>query len=329
MESASYESPPLRISINGTSKPIPQWARFYIQLGRLIGSLPSAPPLLIGLVVPSRNYAASLLTTGYTLETLREPPSEEDLRKHFDHLKSLPKGAPVLFYTGASDRFLEDHRIYRGKLAGGSPDSIRVRIQSKNDLTRILSPDDAAALVNYDGEINSLPGHQRGYAINARIPFIRTLLPDRRPEVLLAHSRPLNLIVGSISQISRETEETCFIAGEEGEEGTLQDLLRVDRSSGRFDNVRTFLRKRSGYDSPESSGISSQLTVFDGSLVFRKWHSTFPDTHRVALLSRTDSEFEAALYEFDMRGSTSSDDLDFDRIPTLPHGVEIDGFYEG
>ncbi len=82
-------------------RPLPEWMRFFLQLGRLLVevSVPNAR-LIVGVTVPTRAYAAVLASTGVVLARadLALGPSRS-ASNHFDYLASLPLGTSVSWHT--------------------------------------------------------------------------------------------------------------------------------------------------------------------------------------------------------------------------------------
>lgn len=314
------------IYLNDKIRELPSWARFYIQVGKLVSELPNDQPVLLALIVPVRNYVAPLVAAGHTLNRLSFPPSNRAIKEHFETLRrQSDNSASIFFYTGRSQIY-DNYRVYRGRLDGCRDGMLNIRIQS--DGTKLsLRPQKAISVVKVSEDTRPLPGSQKGHKINASISFLQALFPERRVHNLLAHSSLENLLIGSVKTLRSEIKETEFVAPDDSQ-GKLDDILRVKRYSGKYDNYRSQLFKRSGHEPPDTPrNRSPRLVLFDGSMGFRKWHSHFLSSHRLVIMERSNTEFEDARDQVNREAVRSRDDVEMTCLPSLPPGVELDGFY--
>lgn len=301
---------------------LPEWTSFPIRLGNYLADLPPASEAVFTAIVPDRRLFASLCATSYVSAISYDLLGTEGVREYYQELCSLPSGTPVTLRS--------EERIYYGYLRQKKEDWIGVQVEGEDggSTERLIHPGRSSRIGVLDGEVDSLPSNQRGHQLRGNKEFINALLPDVDPLGFLARSSHDCMIVGLLRRLEEEVSEKGFAVEREEEmiAGCLQDILRVRRLGGKYENYRCTFHKRSG-DAPPDLGNPPGLIIYDGALAFMKWRHVQSPSNRLAILDRHDPAFpkavEALLQDARMRGE------DFDPSPLEPvsAGVEILGYY--
>ena len=91
---------------NGRRLPLPDWAKFHLQIGALIAESGSSKRNIVtALAVPTRNYAALLVAAGAIISKVKASDTRRRVSSaaHFEMLSSLPAGTSVLLRKGRKE----------------------------------------------------------------------------------------------------------------------------------------------------------------------------------------------------------------------------------
>ena len=93
--------------------PIPEWARFYADLGR---SLPIGNPegikRVAAISLPTRSYCSPFVAAGVIAQRASEHMAESgSVFQHFEKIKSLPNGSPVSIKQSGTNKLKNGTKI--------------------------------------------------------------------------------------------------------------------------------------------------------------------------------------------------------------------------
>lgn len=313
---------------------LPDWARFFISLGSAIGSDNSKNRLVIGIAVPTRSYAVSLIAAGIVIARSAVPVNKLGAEEHFAYLRSLEVGTPVTFRSGIMKKkgFLVGCKPK--ELAGSIQECIGVQSQSKDSggLIEWFPPKRSLKIQVSQTAINRLPNRQKGRRIVSREGFLENILGLSDVYEFALNSRFECAIVGNKNRLRQEIKETRFaIQVKKGYfEGTLQDILRVRKLLGSEKGFRSDIYPSSGKKSPDLSkfGIPA-IAIFDGALGFLKWRDYWRESKWVVLLDHTERGFMEAVDLLNQEYMYRVDEEWRGRIPNRPRNVELIVFEAG
>ncbi|MCI0559429.1 MAG: hypothetical protein L0332_13075 [Chloroflexi bacterium] len=303
---------------------LPAWARFYLELGTILATLPATGnKSILALAVPTRAYVSAFIAAGLILMHAATSSEHLQAEEHVRYLMSLPVGTPVLLRQ--ERRRLQG--IYRGYIHGFGKLYFSVQIERENRTTYPIPSTEAYRIETLDQEQVELPHRQKGRAIQKSAPLVSSLLG----EAAARFSRETQLdcvLLGTRSVIEQEvgTQRFAIISSrKEYQEGVLQDILRL----------RLLLAKNAAYRShtiPVTSrhisafarSLAPHTVFFDSGLSFLKWHQAWKGYHSVIVLDRTGRNFDSAreklnqhFVQYRLDNTRSLD------IPPVPAGVEL------
>jgi len=309
-----YNTSDLRLAQNEECLPLPEWIKFYIQLGGEIAKLKlSGRRTVTAVALPIQDYAAVFVALGIVLirsEFLR------DTSHYFDSLCKLPKGTPLIYKNQNRKR----KGSHQGTKNWGGQRHLVIQFESKKSGgLKEWIPEQRADQVLVGNEKKKLPKRQKGYQFNENIDFLNTLLKESEVYQFLRGCHLDCAIVGNFNRLKSEINETSLC--KLNSLGTLQDVLRVRSLSSNKQHYHTELfsdRRQpnlSGYDNPF-------VTIFDGALGFLKWRDYFRNSHWIILLDRTENNFPEAvdILNQDYMGRVSEEKLE--NLSSISLGVE-------
>lgn len=306
---------------DGSVRSLPPWARYLVRLGRHVAlHQVSGRRLVVGLTLPTRDFAAAFVALGVAAATYKDPEAR-DPRINFERIASLPRGTSIRFRRG---RFL-----YAGTLQG----------------TKMINGVDH--LQYLDGQtLCSLPWHKCNHVevLEPSKSFVRRrpLAPnaDFVSRALgvdpLSHASmtSLDCLIIGVKEFLRSdvVEEPFEVASSKGNRcrGSLNDLLRCDAfEANANDHDRTAVLASSTDEVPERLlQAVPPVVVFDGSQGFVRLRNYWLRSSWIVLLDRTAPGVAAGADVFNQERSLSLEDADLGVLGVPPAAFEVHGYYE-
>ncbi len=299
--------------------PLPEWARFFLQLGSWIASaLKTHQRLVCVASIPTRSHAAVFAAAGAVGQRI-ELPIAQSTSEYIQRLRELPIGSSVFYHVEAAKKVPcklrgcveEDGTEYVLLEAGGGlfwyiPMARILRIE----LSRRSLP--------------TLPANPTARTVRANVPFLRLILEREQLESLLRYSRLEVMVIGNEGLLRGEIlSPTLALFDRKGAviTGKLHDLLRVRRFLTADAPFRSdILPART---SIFSGGEQPWIAIFDGSTSFLRWFDKWPASGWLVVLDRTDSHFEEAINEANRQHAMSAaKEPRISDLPASPPGVE-------
>lgn len=307
--------------------PLSQWSRFLIQMGAVLYS--TADPkrrIVASFSLPTRAYAAALLSLGAVLAHLSSDPESATDEAHTQSLRALAKGAPVRLCRGnrlLKGRFL-GFEEFEGKLLA------RVQVEStgsgaleyqiaQNEWTRIrISTQPTGGLPDRQKGRRNDAGEMLTAMLGASPALHHTLEPDLC-SVIVGRANLLVFEINHTSFCYRASDSCCVSGG-------LQEILRARRFLGESMAYRTDIVPISG-----APNLASQkdkiphLTVFDGSHSYLKCRHLWPNSHAAVILDRTDVNFGEATQIINQVfvQRRLGKEWSQQKLPAIPEGIEV------
>ena len=285
---------------------LPEWAEYFISIGRQHALTPPADSRLVtAIVVPTRAFSAAFVGMGMVISeaSLRDPATET---AHFEKLFDLPPGTPVIF------------RPEKGKTLKGvilTPEEcrgkiwVKVQVQSNDGggLTCFIDEPHALQVQPVGGHPWKLPKDPGNSNIRFANMFVDRLLGEDDPVHLGLHSKLVCALVGRRNTLEEEIKRTplsVLVNGERYAEGQLQDILRINKFVTAKQSHRSALVTTGANSPPDDviNGVEIGI-VFDGAVGFLKWGSLWQCQHQVIILDRTDHYFVDAISAINTRFS--------------------------
>lgn len=306
---------------------MPDWAYFYLELGTRLATLPrESQRIVVGLAIPTRIFACSLVATGTALAgaTVRTAISDEQMQ----YILNLKPGTSVHVRKNSTKLkgIVEKFEEYDGKPY--------IFIRTTKSLTCGFPLDDYALRITVANQEVSLPkNHQTGYLLETSSGFLNYCLNTKFAQKHIVESSFEALIVGNKSAIQREVCEVPFFckSAEKStvETGFLQEILRVRQLSTSNEAYHTQLVSSSNV-TPKNE-IESQIppiVIFDGAVAYMKLGYEWRSSHHIVLLDRTERQFAEAIESLNQNYSYRLEG-EFEFPIKIPDGIDMTIYWEG
>ncbi|AQS59528.1 hypothetical protein [Desulforamulus ferrireducens] len=327
----------LRYRITAGWKKIPYWGMYFIRLGYLLMNMKKQNyRTILGITVPTRAYAASLITLGIISASIR--PSYKSLnisREYIEFLQSLDYGTPVYYkdksnsqieayFLGFSNTYANNHYKMKIQLAKSKKD-ILIPIEDVHKLSNRIHKN-TKKMRDFNRYWDLYPGGQ----------FVRLLTRQVDPDDFYRKSKLECIILGKIKHLEREINESPFsiISDATGiNQAYLQDIIRVKR----------FTKENQGYRSEifplnqnkillNTINHLPSFAIFDGASGFIRWRDHFNNSNWIIILDRTewDLSFKEAVGIINQRyiQNRVNEGEIFKDIYPPPAGIELIAFEE-
>ncbi|BBD62927.1 hypothetical protein NIES2109_57770 (plasmid) [Nostoc sp. HK-01] len=277
--------------------PLPSWAIFFINLGDWVAQAEiKKNRLVVGLAIPTRNYAAALAALGVVKARVIIPTERIDSNRYFEQLCKLPKGTPVVFY--------DCNRRYKGIYQGidETYGERRLRIQRENKssggLTNLVSVRQSHNVAIAQKPNISLPKKQSGRPLITHHEFIDDVIGKHNTSEFITKTRLDCALIGRINTLKYEILEiplTSF-SSSKSKTGSLQNILRVRNFLSEGQAYRSEILPSQVSEPPQTTGgLVPHVTIFDGATGFIKWRDDWRNSHWIILLERTETHFQEAV----------------------------------
>lgn len=311
----------------GDWRPLPDWGTFFIRLGSLVAEFSAADErIIIGVAVPTRAFAATLVGVGAVARLSGQRASAPDSQHHFRALCKLPTGTAVTYRRG--NKLLRGLILGQVKLDGA--DYLSLRVGSGEKL--LLNPSLSMKVQPAARQFTQVSAKQHGLEILQHGTFLRATLPDVDPYYFAMQSRFDCVLNGNVGLLRHEITMTPFAADTGAgklAEGTLQDLLRVKRFFGADHHFRSevFSSAHAKSDSNSIPDDSPPVVVFDGASAFLKWRHDWETAAWIAILDRTSTLTLAAADTLNQHyAERRLTDWQLPDDVSVPPGIEVTGY---
>jgi hypothetical protein len=305
--------------------PLPQWAKFYIELGQKLGQLTSADArYVVALAIPTRTFCATLLSLGYIAVKLCVS-DQSDYMLYAEYLKTLPVDTPVILRIKTGKKF---KGLFKGHCQRGNQLFFRIKTDKRNSTEYFIKEADSKSIEALDisGEFN-LPEFQKGRSRSQRSNFSSALLGNTCANRLVSSTNFEEVIIGPKSLLKTEISEEVF-ATKNRTTGTLQEILRAKNYQNPTAVYRSIIISDRIKSEPDHSKIQDPpLVIFDGGQGFLKWRSFWKESSWVIILDRTENQFEPAIEQVNREYIQNRVGNPINTIPeNIPEGIEILAF---
>lgn len=305
--------------------PVPDWARFFIDLGAAMASInPGQSRVVAAVSTPTRAFAAALCAIGIVRDRLATPVVP-DVTEHLAHLRALPLNTTVIFRPGTSGT---KQKI--GQLVGWDTRYGRdyLVIRDSRNSSHLMPADRALAVRVAERQRTAPPASPTLRPVQEDPGLLAGVLSDDALAECLRHSRLECLLVGNETTLRQELLTAPFAtSGECGlVEGCLQDIARVHGLGRDGESHRSEIVSATRGPTRRLAVIWPPVVIFDGSTSFLRWGSAWPGANRVIILDRTDHRFTEAVAEVDAAYATRAGDAASRALPVPPPGIECAAF---
>ncbi len=312
-------------------RPLPPWARFFLDLGAQIASYsPKSGPLVVALSLPARAYAAALAASGIVLTRAHLPDDQADTSAHFRmlcHLASQEPNIPVEYIENVKGRLKRTCAELQGvEIRNGVP-TLKVLIGTERQgQTTSFIGERIAFKVQLARKSGAL-GRSRTMK---ELAFTKRALGDANLADFVFRTQLDCAILGTCSQLNHEITEASFAfraTNGKLEEGHLQDILRACRFLTDSQHFRSEIIPVAHEGRPRAPLTSTPNTViFDGSIGFLRWRDDWRGVPWLVLLDRTETHFAEAVEAVKSEDMSRVADAKGLQIPPIPPGIEITTF---
>ena len=296
---------------NGQKLPLPEWGKFYLQLGAAVAQMKNVQECHVtALAVPTRSYAAVLVAGGMIISRGKTTDSETQTSPsdHFKMLGSLPSGTSVILRRGEKAVKgllvgMKDIRVGMGNTNKEGIPMIGVQTQSgKGGSHTEWLPVGSSLKIQISSKVwTRLPANleKTKDASTSRSDFVSRVFQDADLWNFLTTSTLNCVILGNVGPLVQEATLTKLSVGSRGREasaGTLRDILRIRRLYNNNEAFRSDIFPVNAKSNVMSSEeMVPHLVIFDGSVGFLKWRHNWAHCNWVVILDRTEPRFTEAV----------------------------------
>jgi len=306
--------------------PLPTWAIFFINLGYWVAQAERKKNrLVLGLAIPTRNYAAALAALGVVKVRVGIPTERIDNNRYFEQLCTLPKGTPVVFHD-CKRRY---KGIYQGIDETYGERRLRIQIENKSSgglATLVAVKQSHNVAIAHKPNI-SLPKKQSGRPIITHNEFLDGVIGKANTSEFTTKTRLDCAVIGRITSLQNEILETSFASfssSSKSKTGSLQDILRVHNFLSEGQAYRSEILPSQGSVPPQTTDeLVPHVTIFDGATGFIKWRDDWCNSHWIILLERTEPHFKEAVEIIDTDYINRHNWEEIPNIIPAPSGVEM------
>lgn len=309
-------------------RPIPDWARQFIEIGFQISR--EAPlltnKLTVCIVVPTRTYAAALIAAGIVRGAYSAKPRTSD---HFARLLELPAYTPLYRVdrkSGLFYRALVSHaEIVRGERG------LWIAVQEGkrgNGRVHALIRENQANDIFVSDKMHQLVQNPKGEPIRGNIAFLRGLYDEVEAYGLVLTSDRQLVVVSNKTRLQGELSLPTLTWRGRRSEGTFLDLIRPRGLAGWTETFRSIVISAM-YDPHELSedDLEVPFVVFDGAISYLRGNATWRQSHSIVILDRTEPSFESAVEDIRHRFIYRVDSSGLEQL-VAPHGTDLVMFEE-
>lgn len=309
-------------------KSCPKWAVYLIRLGVALGAQSrSRDPFFTIVSVPERSFSAVFLGMGIVMARALVPDHKAESKERMEELLALGEGTAVILRN--KDRKLKGQFVRIADTSMG--ELICIKVEKGTD--RYISVHDAYRIEISEKQKINLPKKQTGKYYKEQSRLLEGLIPrDAQNDFQLRTSLEV-VFVGPKKRLLHEMESTQFGTTSVGwrttrQEGYLVDLLKPKS----FRLIGSAYRTRvvpsgNARIGVVLEGLDPSAYVFDGSLALVKWGGFCRHTNRIAILDRTEAQYEAGIEAVNALyvSERTKDQVDFE-LPGPPVGVTVSAF---
>jgi len=299
--------------------PIPEWGRFYLELGaKLADEVCEGTLWRVALAVPTRSFCASLVATGFVAARVMASSSTEDA--HLHALRGLQIGHEVSLARNGR-RLKGKWRGFRQDCLTGEEFGVRVHSRASDGKSYWYPVARADRVRIMDADSVALPKSTRGKSVPSESVFARALL--ERDEVTTG--RVCTVVLGRITLLHHELVDSTFCLAENATcRGSLNDIVRARRfvPQGERATSDVFAVRRPKARTPGRAGEST-LAILDGCSTLVRLRDVWRQKSWVAVLDRTDRRFWEAVETVNAECVRRRSDHKLELSSRLPHGVEL------
>ena len=273
--------------------PLPQWGQFFLDIGHALSAREeNGNRIVVGLALPTRAYAASLIAAGIVVGRASLSDQNEALER-FQQLASLEIGTSLL-YRKEGKRV---KTLFQGVEKKGNRSWLKLDSGSE----KYMVPPNLALQVEFPAKQFASPPKRSSRKTSTAIsPFLANFLSQKTAKEAILRSHLDCLIIGSAGRLDREVNDISFaVMDTTGKfvEGKAQDIIRVRRFS-QNEAYRSDVYYTHGRDFLERQAEMPSVVIFDGSTSFLKWKAYWSHPHCVVIFDQTERDFDAAIQVF-------------------------------
>jgi len=277
----------LGIDDRGALRALPEWARYYLAIGRQTAEIErdESTVTTLGLVVPTRAYAAALVAVGHILSTAHL--GDLDPTRWFKQLTELPPGTAVTIRDG--------DRLRKAEFSGvRSIDGREYLVLKQGGETRHLP---AQACLRVTPALTRRGTVQTGSISFHDRDFLAALMPALDPLDFVRRSNLHCVILGGVNEFRAEVLDATFAVRTESHavlRGRLQAVLRVARLVGKLGQFRSELIA-GGERLPVHLGHPTVLIINGAEAYLRREQGQVAsEATRVVLIARSEKQADEA-----------------------------------
>ncbi len=286
----SENLPRLYYLSDNRNKLLPEWAYFFMRVGYQLAEIPNdSHRVVIGLAIPARVFASSLVTTGIEIARANNGYSSSK-----QSISDLEPGTQVYIRKDDNRKhpgIVKGFREYYGKQL------IIIRTGKSEEQGFPIDQYASRILVARRDKVR-LPRYQsKGYLAESPSEFLQSCLGKELAQKHILDSSFEVLLIGKKTVINHEVGAVIFSCKMSEYDtdaiGCLQDILRVRQ----FSNTTKAYRSQciSSVNITPEKVIGRQappiIVVFDGAMAYIKLGYKWPAAHQVVLLDRTERQF--------------------------------------
>jgi len=313
-------------------KIIPSWSQFLIEIGWKLARFPAAQPALaVGMALPTRTMAATLVGCGIVAERSKTRAKIDDWEIKLKLLEQLPYDAPVTLLKGG--------RRVKGKFKRIKVEDgvkfVEVQVGGKDKhgcgrATISVPVKRCGGIEPIQKEVKKLPVNPSGVALARNRDFLKYALKETDLDNFTGVSRLDCLFIGPAANIRQEAKDlelgiqAILLNSKDYYSASPADILRARQVQSEGIPYRSEIFSAISDLSNKSIKEAPHVVIFDGGLGFDKWRHLFQNSHWLVVLDRSDHHFELGrqLLAADSLGRERADAV-LDDLVDIPDSLEL------
>ena len=295
---------------------LPDWMRFYFDLGSYLAEQLDKPQILTIVVsLPTRAYAA--VATAASLVSCRAlNPSPNYTAELLLTFNTLEKDTSLIYWRNG----LRKKVRYQGICS--ITNRKMISFQTEKGEIRYIDLMDIQRLRIVRNKDFRLPMKQKGHLDENVQALIKWLIPNDKQMDFIDKTNCICGIIGRVLQLQAETSAQLLCCGER-ETGSFGDILRVRNFQTQYRSYKSIILPSSAQKLSLMGEQKPEVIILDGARSFLRWRRDLRNFNKIIFLDRTDRSYLEGVGEINQYSATAKVETVKKIEIQIPNGIEM------